>query len=119
MGLDADIAELLAQFSPDVAKTASGVIAAVRRVRPDMTAKVQFGWRAVNFRHVRAGYVCGVFPTRTKVLLGFQNGRELDSPYLTDDGKVKRFRWIEYPRKRPVSDDDLAILIAEAIALRS
>lgn len=119
--IDDDIAELLAQFSPPVAATAADVIAAVRRIRPDLVPKVQFGWRSVNFTHPKAKYVCGVFPEERQrdVLLGFMHGRELDSPLLQDNGKVKQFRWIRFVPGDTIPEDDVAILLAEAIALRS
>ena len=54
-----------------------------------------------------------------KVLLVFQDGRLLDSPLLTDDGKVKKVRWIPFEPGDEIPVDDIAILIAEAVALRS
>ena len=119
--IDDDIRELLTQFSPPIAAMAADVVAAVRRIRPDLAPKVQFGWRSVNFSHPRAKFVCGVFPeARQKdVLLGFVHGRELDSPLLQDDGKVKQFRWIRFVPGDTIPEDDVAILLAEAIALRS
>ena len=53
------------------------------------------------------------------MLLIFQDGRLLDSPLLIDDGKVKRVRWIPFTPGRKLPVDDIAILIAEAVALRS
>ena len=119
--IDDDIAELLTQFSPPIAKMAAKVIAAVRRIRPDLVPRAQFGWRSVNFTHPKAKYVCGVFPEERHrdVLLGFANGRELDSPLLQDNGKVKQFRWIRFLPGDAIPEDDVAILLAEAIALRS
>jgi hypothetical protein len=119
--IDDDIAQLLTQFSPPIAKMAAEVIAAVRRIRPDLVPKVQFGWRSVNFRHAKAKYVCGVFPEERQgdVLLGFEHGRELDSPLLQDNGKVKQVRWIQFLPGDTIPEDDLGILLAEAIALRS
>lgn len=119
--IDDDIASLLAQFQPPLAAIAGDVIATVRRVRPDLVPKVQFGWRSVNFNHPRAKYVVGVFPEARQrdVLLGFPRGRELDSPLLQDNGKVKRFRWIRFVQGDAIPEDDVAILIAEAIALAS
>ena len=54
-----------------------------------------------------------------KVLLVFQDGRLLDSPLLVDDGKVKKVRWIPFSPGDRLPIDDIAILIAEAVALRS
>ena len=53
-----------------------------------------------------------------QVLLVFQDGRLLDHPMLTDDGKVKKVRWIPFAPGDDIPVDEIAILIAEAVALR-
>lgn len=117
--IEADVATLLASVPPPIAECAEAVIGVVRRVAPSLTPKVQFGWRSVNFRHPKAGFVCGVFPLDEKVLLVLEHGRELDSPLLVDDGKVKRVRWVPFAPGDPIPEDELAILLAEAVALRA
>ena len=49
----------------------------------------------------------------------FEHGRLLSSPLLTSDGKVKQVRWIELRPGDDIPVDEIAILIAEAIALRA
>jgi hypothetical protein len=119
MAFDDDLAELLTAFEPRVADTARTVVRVVAAARPDMSAKVQPGWRSVNFRHPRAGFVCGVFPIADKVLLAFEHGRELDHPRLVDNGKVKKMRWVPFEPGEKIDADDLGVLLMQAIALRS
>jgi hypothetical protein len=121
MAIDDDISALLNQLDPPLAAIAGEVISTVRQLRPDLKPRVQFGWRSVNFVHPVAKFVCGVFPQARQgdVLLGFPNGRELDSPLLEDDGKVKKFRWIRFLPGDEVPENEVGILLAEAIALRS
>lgn len=67
--------------------------------------------------HPRAGLVCAIFPMRDHVSLIFEHGRQLDSPLLQGEGKQVRFVRIEIgalPER-----DALAILAAEAIALKA
>jgi hypothetical protein len=109
--------DLLAR-NPQMADLATVVIAMVERVAPSLTPKVQLGWNSVNFTHRSAGYVCAVVPTPTTVALVFAHGRELDHPLLTDDGMVKKVRWISFAPGDDLIEDEIAILIAEAIALR-
>jgi len=108
----------LLERNPEMAGLAVEVIAMVERVAPSLTPKVQLGWNSVNFTHKTAGYVCAVVPTPTKVSLVFAHGRELDHRLLTDDGKVKQVRWINFAPGGDMIEDEIAILIAEAIALR-
>lgn len=109
--------DLLARH-PKMADLAVEVIATVERVAPSLTSKVRLGWNSVNFTHKAAGYVCAIVPTPDRVSLVFAHGRELDHPRLTDDGKVKQVRWINFAPGDDLIEDEVAILIAEAIALR-
>jgi hypothetical protein len=90
-------------------------------MRPDLTLKVQRGWGSVNFRHKVAGFLCAVFPQAREgnVILVFEHGRLLSSPLLVDNGKVKQVRWIPLVPGDEIPVDEIGILIAEAIALRS
>lgn len=119
--LDDDIDTLLERHTPALRKIARKVIDTVRNVRPDMIAKVGRGWGSVNFRHPKAGFVCAVFPQAKEgnVILVFEYGKLLDSPLLVDNGKVKQVRWIPFKPGDKVPVDDIAILLAEAIALRA
>ena len=110
---------LLQRFEPPIAALARQVIATIREVRPDFVPSVRLGWGSVNFRHAKAGFVCAVFPSPDHVSLIFEHGRLLDSPLLVGDGKTKQVRWIPFRPGDGIPVDDIAILIAEAIALRA
>jgi len=117
---DDDFDEMLGRYPRPVAALARQVNALVRDIRPDFSAKVSFGWQTVNFRHPKAGFVGAIYMSKTgKVLLVFQDGRLLDHPLLVDDGKVKKVRWIAFKPGDTLPVDDIAILFAEAVALRS
>jgi hypothetical protein len=116
---DRDFAELLARHGDDIAQLARDVVRTVAEIRPDFAMKVATGWGTVNFRHRTAGFICAVYPGRDQVALIFQDGRLLDHPRLVDDGKVKRVRWIPFRPGEALPVDEIAILIAEAVALRA
>lgn len=119
--LEDDIDNLLARHRVEIARLAREVIDAVRGIRPDFTPKVQPGWGSINFRHPRAGFVCAVFPQAREqnVILVFEHGRLLDSPLLVDNGKVRQVRWIPFEPGDRIPVDEIAILLAEAVALRA
>lgn len=114
-----EIESFLAAFQPPIAETAGRLIAALRRLRPDLVPQVRLGWGSVNFRHPRAGFVCAVFPMAEHVSLVFEHGRLLsnESGLLRGDGKQVRF--IPLQPGEPIGEDALGMLLAEAIALRS
>jgi hypothetical protein len=114
-----ELETLLGRFDPAIAALAVKIVGVVRDVRPDLTSAVKLGWGSVNFRHGRAGHLCAVFPQAANVLLVFEHGRLLDSPLLVDNGRVTRVRWIPFEPGDAIPVDDIAILIAEAIALKA
>lgn len=115
-----DLDQLLRPYAPPVARLARRLVTTVRKIRPDFLPKVSFGWQTVNFRHPPSGFINAIYMSKSgQVLLVFQDGRLLDSPLLTDDGKVKKVRWIAFRPGDAIPVDEIAILIAEAVALRS
>ena len=115
-----DFDRLLEPYAPPVARLARKLLKLMLEVRPDFSPKVSFGWQTVNFIHPKAKFVNALYLSKSgKVLLVFQDGRLLDSPLLTDDGKVKKVRWIPFRPGDAIPRDEIAILIAEAVALRS
>jgi hypothetical protein len=115
-----DLDRLLERYTPPVAKLARRLVATVVDIRPDFSMKVAFGWQTVNFFYGKGGFINAIYMSKSgKVLLVFQDGRLLDSPLLIDDGKVKKVRWIPFEPDDDIPVDDIAILIAEAVALRS
>ncbi len=119
MSEDPAIQDFLASLQGRAGALARRLVRTVSDLRPDFSAKLAPGWATVNFRHPSAGFICAVYPTRDHVSLIFQNGRLLDHPLLVDDGKVKRVRWIPFRPGDTIPVDDIAILIAEAVALRA
>jgi hypothetical protein len=109
---------LIAARPPEVQALARALVELVRMMRPDFTVRIASGWKTVNFHHP-GGFICAVYPGSDHVSLIFQDGRLLDSPLLTDDGKVKRVRWIPLRPGDALPIDDIGVLLAEAVALRS
>ena len=115
-----DFDRLLEPLTPPVAKLARQLHREMMHIRPDYVAKVSFSWQTVNYSLPRLGFINALYLSRTsKVGLVFQDGRLLDSPLLVDDGKVKKVRWIPFEPRDRIPIDEIAILVAEAVALRS
>ena len=114
-----DLDTLLNHRPPAIAELAQRLIDLIAAQRPEMTARVQLGWNTVNFKHPVAGFVVAVYPSREHVAVIYQQGRLLSSPLLVDDGKVKQVRWIPIKPGDEIPEDEIGILMAEAIALRA
>ena len=114
---DRDLDDLLTRRPPGVAAMARRLVATLRDIRPDLVATVRLGWGSVNYRHPVAGFVCAIFPMEDHVSLVFEHGRQLSSPLLEGDGKQVRF--IRFAPGMDIPEDELAILLAEAVALRA
>ncbi len=115
-----DLEALLKPYEPDMATLFRALVRVVRDIRPDYEAKVSMAWQTVNFHLPKRGFINAIYGARGgRVLLVFQDGRLLDHPLLTDDGKVRKVRWIPFSPGDAIPVDEIAILIAEAVALRS
>jgi hypothetical protein len=113
----ADLQHIVRPLPAPIGEFASRLALTLLNVRPDLEAKARLGWGSVNYRHPRAGFVCAIFPMEDHVSLVFENGRQLSSPLLEGDGKQVRF--IRFSPGDNIPEDDIAILLAEAIALKA
>jgi hypothetical protein len=85
---------------------------------PGLAGKVMPGWKSVNFRHQRAGFVCAVFPNAERVALYFEHGRLLSAEDELPLGRdLKRGRYMVLRPGEEVPMDTIGILVSEAIAL--
>lgn len=115
--IETDFAALLERFDQPVAALSREIVALLSTMRPELDPVVRLGWGSVNFRHPRAGFLCAVFPMPDRVSLVFEHGRLLSSPLL--EGDTKQVRWIPLRPGSALPVDDIAVLLAEAIALRA
>lgn len=117
--IDAEITALLAGFSEPIRALALELVSFIQDAEPDFEAKARFGWLSVNFRHPRAGFVCAVFPYVDRVCLVFEHGRQLDNRTGLLEGNGSQVRFARFEPNSALPRDDIAVLLAEAIALRA
>jgi len=113
----ADLIEIVRRFPEPVQQLTSRLALTLLSVRPDLEGKARLGWGSINYRHRQAGFVCAIFPMEDHVSLVFEHGRQLSSPLL--EGEGRQVRYIRLSPDVPIPEDEIAILLAEAIALRS
>ena len=73
-------AALLEPFPPYIRALANRLRTIVKKASPSLREAAYPAWKAVGYRHAKAGYVCGVFPTAKSVRLIFEHGAELPEP---------------------------------------
>lgn len=113
---DADV--LLASFPADIASLAGELRQALRLIEPGLQERVYMGWRGFGYRHVEAGYVCGLFPAAHRVRLGFEHGVALSDPAGRLRGQGSRVRYLELAPGEALPMGQLAAWVGEAVALR-
>lgn len=113
----ADLLQIVRSFPQPVADLAQNLALTILSVRPDLDGKARLGWGSVNYRHPKAGFVCAIFPMADHVSLVFEHGRLLSSPLLQGNGK--QVRYIRFEPGDEIPEDEIAILLAEAIALKA
>lgn len=116
---DEELDTLVDGLDPSVVALTRDIIDMLLRIRPDFVPRVRSGWRSVNFRHPRAGFVCGVFPSPGRVILVFEHGRLLSDADGLLEGDGSRVRYIPLVPGTAVPETQIALLIAEAIALKA
>lgn len=113
----ADLLQIVRPFPEPIGALASKLALTLLSLRPDLEGKARLGWGSVNYRHPVAGFVCAIFPMEDHVSLVFEQGRQLSSPLL--EGEGKQVRYIKLLPGNDIPEDEIAILLAEAIALKA
>ena len=111
---------LLAACSPDVAELAERLREIARHAVPEASEAGYGGWRAIGYRHPRAGYLFGIFLSDSDVRLFFEHGAMLPDPSgLLRGDSLKQGRYVDVPSIDAIDVDALQDLMREAVALRS
>ncbi len=117
---ETELQALLESAPSPIAKIAGRLVRWLIAGNPDLAPVVRRGWRSVNFRHPKAGFVCGVFPLADHVLLVFEHGRLLDNTVgLLEGDHLKQVRFINFRPGGAIPFDEIGVLLTEAIALRT
>jgi hypothetical protein len=120
----ADVEDLLADHSAEVADVAQQVRAAVLDAQPQLRERVQRGWHSINYRDPAAGFVCAVFPLADRVHLIFERGADLPDPDGLLTGSGKQVRMLVFVPGEEVDDDvvgrylDLAVEVGADLRRR-
>jgi hypothetical protein len=91
---DAQLTKMLAGEPPEVVELVLRLRAVVRAAHPDLEEKINPMWHGIAYRHRRAGYVCGLFPRRGGVNVGFEHGADHPDPLgrLVGKGRTRDVR---------------------------
>ena len=85
---------LLAEYPLPIAALANELRALVRAQLPEAREVAYAGWRAVGYRHPKAGYVAGIFLFEDSVSVIFEHGHLLPDPFGVLQGDTKQIRHI-------------------------
>jgi hypothetical protein len=114
--------EILAGHTPEVRRIAQRLRELIRDVVPEAVETAHRGWHAIGYRHPQAGYFCGIFPLERSVKLGFEWGallRDVDGLLQRGPSVGKQVRYAELADADAIPEDALALLLLEAVGLRS
>mgnify|MGYP001581345012 FL=1 len=90
----------------------------MKKAVPALSEAAYPGWKAVGFRHAKAGYVCGVFPSAVGVRLIFEHGAKLADPdgLIKGAGRVKQVRYVTIRSPADIKVRALTRLVRAAVA---
>ena len=109
--------DILRDHSPAVKAIAAELTRIIHDTIPDMTERGYPGWHAIGFRHPRAGYVCGIFPSENSVRFLFEHGNQLADPDEVFSGGGKQTRYIDLTDTADIPADAIRGLLLQAVAL--
>jgi hypothetical protein len=113
---------ILGDFAPEVRSIAERLRVLVKEVVPEAVEVAYPGWRAVGYRHPRAGYFFAIFPQVESVRLAFEWGVLLRDEWgLLRQGTSRgaQVRYVEFASGAAIPEDALTVLLLEAISVRS
>src|SRR5688572_22438083 len=93
----------------------------IKRNIPEVVEKAYPGWRAIGYRHPKAGYICGIFPYPDKLNLAFEHGASLfDSDHLLKSPPTssKQVRYFEIRSLEDIKETAISDFLAQAIFIR-
>lgn len=114
--------DILKEHPAEIRAICQGLRAIILDAVPEAAEKAYPGWRAIGYRHPKAGYFCGIFPIAGMVRVALEHGASLPDP----DGLLrmpptsgKQVRYIEIEPGQAIPENGFVALLHEAIRLRS
>ena len=101
----------------EVRAIAEGLRSLIRESMPEATESGHPTWHSINYRHPKAGYVCGIFPHKDSVDLVFEFGILLPDPHQVLQGDGKQVRYIPITKMDEINKTAIKQLIGEALSL--
>jgi len=111
------IDELIAAYPPEVSALLGDLRPFVLEAMPGGTETAYPGWRAIGYRDVYAGYVCGIFLFEDHLRLIFEHGHLLPDPANILEGATKQTRHITLRPGSPIPVKLIQELVRVATAL--
>ena len=111
------LSDILAEHSPNIRALTGTLQQIIKQTVPDAIEKTYPVWRGIGYRHPQAGYVCGIFPQKDCVKVGFEHGVLLDDPQEILSGEGKQVRYLIVTDKQKIPMDELRMFLLQAIGL--
>jgi len=89
----------------------------IRMSMPEADENGQSMWHSINYRHPKAGYVCGIFPRKEYVDLVFEFGILLPDPHKILQGDGKQVQYIRITENDKLHEKAIKQLIRDALSL--
>jgi len=89
----------------------------IRETMPEADENGHSIWHSVNYRHPKAGYVCGIFPRKEYIDLVFEFGILLPDPHKVLQGTGKQIRYIRLTESDEINEEAIKQLIRDALSL--
>jgi len=114
------IERYLRPFPEPVRELTNEALDLIRRLVPELDARVYPGWKLIGLRVTEGKKLCYVgylYPTETHLMLGFEYGTMMADPEGLLKGAGSQVRTIELRTRRDLREKRLAPYILEAVQI--
>jgi len=108
---------ILDDHTAEISAIAEQLRKLIRESMPEADENGHSIWHSVNYRHPKAGYVCGIFPRKEYIDLVFEFGILLPDPHKVLQGDGKQVRYIRLTVNDKLHEKAIKQLIHDALSL--
>ncbi len=113
--------QILEDHDPHIRQLAQRLRELIKGNIPEVVEKAYPGWRAIGYRHPKAGYICGIFPYSDKINLAFEHGASFFDPdhlLKSPPTSSKQVRYFEVRSEEDINEAIIADFLAQALFVK-
>ena len=113
------VKKVLSEHTREIQELTYGLREVLRETLPHAEERVYPVWHGIGYVDKDAGYVCGLFPKRDCVEIGFEHGWDVPDPDELFERSGKQVRYVAFTGWDPERVEQLRELVERAKLVRA